>query len=158
MPPTSRCSTTSTAAHTVYHCREGVCAFCLSMGLLAILATCYLLLETATCHLPCHLLYILATYHRWVLCLSMGPGACLEGLVLRPPRKLLPELGTRGAFEFDPASLERLKAVPQERLRLSDSSPQRHRLTGSSAQWHAPRSSIHRSTRPSALHHNPIPL
>ena len=27
---------------------------------------------------------------RWVLCLSMGPGACLEGLVLRPPRKLPP--------------------------------------------------------------------
>ena len=81
---------------------------------------------------------------RWVLCLSMGPGACLEGLVLRPPRKLLPELGTRGAFELDPASLERLHAAPKERLRLSDSSPQRPRPTGSSAQ-HAPRSSLHRS-------------
>ena len=119
--------------------------------------TCYLLLATcdlllATCDLrlaTCDLrlattCYVLATRHRWVLCLSMGPGACLEGLVLRPPRKLLPELCTRGAFELDPASLERLQAAPKERLRLSDSSPQRPRPTGSSAQ-HAPRSSLHRS-------------
>ena len=120
-----------------------------------LLLTTYCLLPTLTTH------YLLLTIcYRWVLCLSMGPGACLEGLVLRPPRKLLPELlpeqvgaAPRGAFGLDPTSLERHRlqtAAAKERLRLSDSGSQRPRPTGPSAQ-HAARASLHRSSHGSAM-------
>ena len=77
-PPTSRCSTTSTAAPTVYHCREGVGALCLSMGHLLLTTYCYLLLAylhtcdllLATCDLR------LATcYHLLCTCYSPQVGA-----------------------------------------------------------------------------------